>query len=74
MNQHERFDDDPHLPCDQCGNEHPEGVLDGGLCPSCVDEEEPCDCADKVPANLAPGDFWTCPKCDAQWHGEEQDQ
>lgn len=36
------------------------------------DDENDCDCADKVPADLAPGDFWTCPICDAQWSGDDQ--
>lgn len=35
--------DDPHSPCDGCGEEHPDGVLDGGFCPSCVDEEDDDD-------------------------------
>lgn len=30
-------DDDPHAPCGTCSDEHPEGVLEDGLCPSCVD-------------------------------------
>ena len=34
------------------------------------DELPECDCADKVPADLGPDDFWPCPKCDAQWQGE----
>jgi hypothetical protein len=33
-------EDDPHQPCDECGEEHPEGVLDDGLCPSCGDKED----------------------------------
>lgn len=33
-------EDDPHAPCDNCGDEHPENVLDGGLCPPCVDGED----------------------------------
>lgn len=37
--------------------------------------ESDCDCSEKVPADLGPEDFWTCPKCDAVWYGEEeQDQ
>jgi hypothetical protein len=33
-------DDDPHSPCDVCGDEHPDGVLEDGCCPSCCDDEE----------------------------------
>lgn len=25
--------------CEQCGDPHPEGVLEGGLCPACCDEK-----------------------------------
>lgn len=38
------------------------------------DEAPECDCADKVPANLKPDEFWTCPKCDAEWSGASDDQ
>lgn len=31
--------DDTHAACDLCGDEHPVGVLENGLCPSCCDEE-----------------------------------
>lgn len=33
-------DEDPHQACDRCGEEHPENVLDDGLCPACTDAEE----------------------------------
>lgn len=33
-------ENDPHLPCAMCGDEHPVGVLEGDLCPPCVDEED----------------------------------
>lgn len=33
-------DNDVHLPCDLCGDEHPENVLEDGLCPCCVDLDE----------------------------------
>jgi hypothetical protein len=33
----EAVDDDPHEPCDLCGEEHPINVLDEGLCPACGD-------------------------------------
>lgn len=29
---------DPHAPCMNCAEEHPIGVLEDGLCPSCVDD------------------------------------
>ena len=31
---------DPQEMCGQCGEYHPVGVLDGELCPGCVDESE----------------------------------
>lgn len=34
------------------------------------DEEEPCDCADRAP----PGEYWVCPKCDAEWHPENDEK
>lgn len=33
------------------------------------DEPEPCDCDDRVPANLT--EEWVCPKCDMIWYPEE---
>ena len=33
--------DDEWEECALCGDEHPVGVLDDGLCPSCVDESPP---------------------------------
>lgn len=33
-------DDDPHADCDKCGDEHPVNVLEGGLCPCCVDDDD----------------------------------
>ncbi len=33
-------DEDPHEACSACGEEHPIGVMDEGLCPSCGDEDE----------------------------------
>lgn len=30
-------DDDHHVECRGCNEEHPEGVLEAGLCPACVD-------------------------------------
>jgi hypothetical protein len=38
--EEEDDEDDPHASCDGCGDEHPVGVLEDGLCPSCVDEED----------------------------------
>jgi hypothetical protein len=35
------------------------------------ESENDCDCADKVPV-LETGEFWTCPKCDAEWHSEDE--
>lgn len=29
--------EDEFRPCSHCGDEHPEGVLEDGLCPCCVD-------------------------------------
>ena len=29
---------DDHMPCEGCSDEHPEGVLQDGLCPTCCDE------------------------------------
>ncbi len=31
--------EDDFMPCSGCGEEHPEGVLDDGCCPACVDKE-----------------------------------
>lgn len=33
-------DDDPHEACSRCQDEHPEAMLQDGLCANCVDEEE----------------------------------
>lgn len=30
--------DDPHAPCDICGDEHPVNVLEDGICPPCLDD------------------------------------
>ena len=30
-------DEEPHFPCERCGEEHPVDVLEDGLCPVCVD-------------------------------------
>lgn len=32
------------------------------------DEPEPCDCADRAPV----GEYYRCPKCDAEWPPEEE--
>lgn len=31
---------DRHAPCAGCAEEHPVGVLEGGCCPSCCDEDD----------------------------------
>ncbi len=33
------WNDDIFVPCDLCGEEEPEGVLEDGLCPACCDLE-----------------------------------
>lgn len=33
-------DDDVYLPCSECGDEFPEGVLEDMTCPSCLDYHE----------------------------------
>ena len=67
------MDDDPKFPCRKCEENTPGSELVDDLCPVCADADAECDCADRVPADLTPDDVWICPKCDAQWFGEDDD-
>jgi hypothetical protein len=33
-------EDEPQLPCDLCSTLWPEGALENGVCPDCLDSEE----------------------------------
>lgn len=63
------LDPDEHAPCANCSDEHPVGVLEDGLCPTCCDDEDEAeplhnadpDCQHDIVD--APGGGVKCTKC-----------
>ena len=37
------MNEDVFVPCVHCAEEHPEGVLEAGYCPACLDDGDPED-------------------------------